>query len=216
MVTDTIVRDDVLAELDFEPRLNASGVTVTVEDGIVTLGGHVATYLEKLAAEEAAKRVKGVTGIAQDIEVRLAQNDVHDDSEIAHRASQLLAWTVSAPKQGVKVRCENGWVSLSGEVNWGFQRDEAERVIRNLAGVVGVFNHITLRNRVAPGDVKAQIKKALHRNAELDAGGIDVSVDGARVTLSGSVSAWSDRRAAETAAWSIPGVQEVLDHIGVR
>lgn len=216
MKTDTTIRDDVLAELDFEPRVNAAAIGVGVADGVVTLSGHVPTYAEKVAAETAAKRVKGVKGIAMDIDVQLVAGHDHDDTEIARRATQLLAWTITAPTEGVKVKCENGWVTLSGQATWSYQKYEAERVVRNLAGVRGVFNHITLRNEVKPKAVRDQIKKALHRSAELDAAGIDVIVEGSHVTLTGRVSAWSDRKAAEAAAWSVPGVSQVIDDISVR
>lgn len=216
MHNDINIREDVQAELEFEPRLDATAIGVAVTHGVVTLSGHVSSYAEKVAAEHAAQRVKGVKGLALDLEVRLRGVSPPDDTQIAERAASLLSWSVLAPKHGVKIRCEDGWVTLEGEVPWRFLKDEAERSVRNLAGVKGVTNNITLRSSVQASDVKARIRSALSRSAEIDASAIEVAVDGRNVTLTGKVSTWGERNIAESAAWSIPGVYHVTDNIGVR
>ena len=213
MDRDLNIRDDVLEELEFEPRVEAENIGVAVSDGVVTLSGHVPNYAQKLAAESAAKRVKGVRAVAIDIEVRLPFDGKHDDDEIAKRAANVLTWSVEAPKEGVKVSVENGWVTLKGQVTWAYQRGEAERSVRQLAGVRGVSNLIAIQPRLKSTDIQSQLKRAFHRSAELEAGRINVGVEGGRVTLTGKVSNWSDRRVAETAAWSVPGVTEVVDRL---
>jgi osmotically-inducible protein OsmY len=215
MNDDEKIRDDVLAELEFQPQVDATAIGVAVKNGVVTLSGHVSNYAEKIAAESAAKRVKGVKGLAQEITVRLPSGVRHDDTEIAQRAADILKWSVTAPETGVKVKCENGWVTLSGEAMWAYQRYEAERAVRGLAGVIGVTNQIALIGGVKAADVKDRIKRALHRNAELDASTINVAVEGSKVTLAGKVSAWPERNIAESAAWAVPGVYQVVDHLSV-
>ncbi|MCI3179246.1 ornithine aminotransferase [Caulobacter sp. CCUG 60055] len=215
MGNDSNIRNDVLAELKFEPQVADAAVGVTVADGVVTLSGHVSSYAEKLAAEAAAKRVKGVRAIAEDIEVRLPYEVVHDDAEIAKRAANIMTWNIVAPKTGVKVKVENGWVTLSGEVDWTYKREEVERIVRHLTGVRGVTNLITLRSGIKQGDVKSQIKKAFHRNAEIDASGIEIGIDGGKVTLSGDVKLWREREMAENAVWAVPGVYQVIDKLVV-
>ena len=216
MKTDIQIRKDVIAELDFDPRLDAEAIGVTVEHGVVTLTGHVPNYAQKVAAENAAKRVSRVRGVAQDIEVRFAASSPHDDTEIAERAANILSWNVFQPKDGVKVRVEKGWVTLRGEVTWNYQRADAESAIRRLTGVIGVSNLITVRANVAPNDIKRRITTALHRNAQLDATSVDVVVEGGKVTLNGKVRSLVDRDIAETAAWATPGVMQVTDNILVQ
>lgn len=212
---DEKIRDDVLSELEFQPQVDATTIGVAVKKGVVTLSGHVGSYAEKIAAESAAKRVKGVRGLAQEIDVRLPSGMSHDDTEIAQRASDILKWSVMAPETGVKVKCEDGWVTLSGHAIWSYQRYEAERAVRGLAGVKGVTNQIALISRVAATDIKDRIKRALHRNAEIDASAIKVNVEGSKVILEGKVSAWPERNICENAAWAVPGVHQVVDHISV-
>jgi osmotically-inducible protein OsmY len=213
MNSDAKIRDDVIAELDFDPQIDAAAIGVTVHDGVVTLSGHVPNLMQKLAAEAAAERVKGVKGLAQDIEIRLATQASHSDEELVERASHVLNWTISGPKTGVKVRAENGWITLRGEALWAYQKQEAEKALRHLEGVKGVTNLITVHSDVKPGDVKGSIKRAFHRNAEIEAGRIDVLVDGTSVTLTGKADNWAQRRAAEQAAWAAPGVSQVIDNI---
>jgi len=216
MNDDEKIRDDVLSELEFQPQVDATTIGVSVKNGVVTLSGHVDSYAEKIAAESAAKRVKGVRGLAQEIDVRLPKGMKHNDTEIVQRASDILRWSVTAPKTGVKVECEHGRVTLSGEANWAYQRTEAERAVRGLAGVVSVINQIILRSAVKPNDIKDRIKRALHRNAEIDASAITVAVEGSKVTLEGKISAWPERNICENAAWAVPGVYQVVDHLSVN
>jgi osmotically-inducible protein OsmY len=215
MNDDAKIRDNVIAELDFEPQVDATAIGVSVKDGIVTLTGHVPHYMQKLAAEAATRRVKGVIGLAQEIEVRFPTETGHSDDELANRASHILNWTIVAPKDGIKVKVEKGWITLRGEAQWAYQKQDVERALRRLEGVTGVTNLITVHSALSPGDVKGNIKRAFHRNAELEADGIDVTVDGAKVILTGKAGSWAQRRAAENAAWSAAGVNQVVDNIAV-
>ena len=215
-MTDMNLRQDIIDELDFEPRVNSAQIGVAVKDGVVTLSGHVGSFAEKLAAEKAVKRVKGVKAIAEEIHVRFVEDKKTADDEIASRAVSLLRWSAVVPTDSVMVKVQDGWVSLSGQVNWQFQRFAAEAEIRRLSGVVGVVNSITIKPRVQPIDVKHKIEAALKRNAEIDAQGIQVSVeDGGRVCLDGYVHDWREREAAEHAAWMAPGVVRVDDRLRI-
>ena len=215
MNDDEKIRDDVLSELEFLPQVDATAIGAAVKNGVVTLSGHVGSYAEKVAAEAAALRVKGVRGVAQEINVRLPKGIRHDDAEIVRRATDVLRWSVMAPPTGVRVTCENGWVTLDGEAKWAYQRYEAERTVRGLAGVVGVTNQINLIDGARVGDIKDRILSALDRNAEIDSSTIKVAVDGSKVTLEGKVSAWRDRNICEQAAWAVPGVCQVIDRLSV-
>ena len=215
-MTDLSLRQDVIDELEFEPRVNAAHIGVAVKDGVVTLSGHVGSYAEKLAAEKAVKRVKGVKAIAEEIDVRYPEDKKTADDEIAARALSLLRLSAVVPTDSVMVKVQDGWISLSGQVTWQFQRSAAEAEVRRLSGVVGVINSIAIKPRVQPADVKRQIEAALKRNAEIDAQGIRVSVeDGGRVSLDGTVHDWREREAAEHAAWLVPGVMRVDDRLRI-
>jgi osmotically-inducible protein OsmY len=211
METDRQIRANVAAELDFDPTLDARGIGVAVKDGIVTLSGHVPSYVQIFAAERAAQRVKDVKGVAQDLKVRLPGGLEQADDEIAARAVNVLKWSVAAP--GIKVTVNNGWVTLLGEVQWQYQKLEAERLVRQLTSVMGVTNSITLKSQVQPAKVREAIVAALKRNAELEGAAISVKVNGSAVELSGKVKGWYERKMAENAAWAIPGVTEVRDNI---
>jgi len=215
MNSDETIHNNVLDELEFDPEINTAAIGVTVHDGVVTLTGHVPTYAQKFAAERAAKRVKGVRALAQELEVRLDGAVRVDDEEIARRVANIMSWSVLQPKNDVKVRVQDGWVTLHGEVQWAYQREDAERAIRRLEGVKGVSNAITLSSQVKAQDVSAAIHRALTRNAEVDANAIHVAVDGGKVTLTGKVHAWNERSAAEYAAWASPGVSQVFDYISI-
>lgn len=215
MSNDLDLRADIEAELEFEPSLTAAGIGVAVKDGVATLTGHVPSFFEKLAAERATGRVKGIRAIAEELEVRLPVSVRHDDEEIARRALAILEWGTFPSAKAVHVKVEQGWVTLTGEVDWQYQKQSATGAIRGLAGVTGVSNLITIRPRVTPGDVQDRIAKAYKRNAELESAGIRVSVEGGKVSLSGKVRAWDDRRAAENAAWAIPSVTQVVDNLTV-
>lgn len=211
-MTDKIIRQDVVDELDFDPAIDAKGIGVAVKDGVVTLSGHVPTYLQKLLAEQAAERVRGVRGVAVELEVRLAGSAKRQDDELAQRALNIIAWMANA-HDAIKVVVDHGWVKLSGAVEWNYQKQEAERAVRRLSGVLGVSNDIVVHPRVTQQDIKERIAKALQRNAQLEAAGIKVDVSDTIVTLRGSVRAWRDRRIAESAAWAVPGVTQVRDEL---
>lgn len=212
MEADIAIRDNVIAELDFDPSIDEGAIGVAVQDGVVTLSGHVPSYAQKIAAERAARRITGVRALAIDIEVRLPLQAKHDDEEIARRAASVLSWTATLGER-VKAVVDGGWVSLSGQVPWCYQKQEAERVVRNLEGVRGVTNTITVRPQIKASDIRDRINAALKRNAELESEAIHVDVSGSTVTLSGKVKDWYERRMAETAAWAAPGVTEVRDNI---
>ncbi len=212
-MTDRTLREDIMNELDFEPRVNANHIGVVAEKDVVTLTGHVSSYAEKLAAEEAVRRVKGVRGIASEIEVRYPFEKKTADDEIARRAIDILEWDATIPRHAISVLVHLGLVTLSGEVDWQFQRRAAEDQVRKLSGVKGIVNNIRIAPRATVTDVKARIEKALKRNAEVDANAIEVSVDGSTVALDGVVHNWSEREAVERAAWSAPGVLNVRDRI---
>ena len=213
MSNDLALRADIEAELEFEPSLTAAGIGVAVKDGVATLTGHVPSFFEKLAAERATGRVKGIRAIAEELEVRLPFSVKHDDGEIARRALAILEWGTFPSVKADHVKVEKGWVTLTGEVDWQYQKQSAVDAIRRLAGVVGVSNLIAIRPHVTEGNVQDSISKAYRRNAELESAGIKVSVDGGRVSLSGKVHNWRVRRTAENAAWAIPSVTQVVDNL---
>ena len=215
-MSDIELRQRVMDELEFEPSVNAAHVGVAADKGVITLSGHVGSYAEKLAAERAARRVKGVHAIAEEIEVRYANDKKTADDEIAARALNILLWNAVMPRDAVQVKVQDGWVTLAGEVEWQFERSAAENAIRKLSGVAGVMNNITLKRRAQAGDVKRKIEDALKRSAEIQASGIRVSVlDGGKVSLEGRVHDWQEHDAVERAAWSAPGVIRVEDHLTI-
>lgn len=212
---DTTLRQIILDELDFEPSIDAASIGVAVDGGIVTLTGHVSTYLQKITAEEAVKRVKGVKGIAEEIEVRLAGTNVTADDEIAKRAVNALTWNACIPRDKIQVKVQQGWITLTGKLEWQFQKNAAAEAVRGLSGVTGVSNQIEISPRASVPDVKKRIEDALKRDAELEAKAIRVDVADGKVTLEGKVKAWSERQSAERAAWSTPGVKSVVDRISI-
>jgi osmotically-inducible protein OsmY len=212
-MTDKNLRQMVLDELDFEPSVDAAHIGVAVENGIVTLTGHVTSYAEKMAAENAVKRVKGVRGIAEEITVRYPEDKKTADDEIAGRALAIIAWDAQIPKDAVTVKVQKGWVTLTGAVDWNYQKLAAEHAIRKLSGVVAVTNEINVKPRLQTADIKRKIVDALKRNADIEAEAVRVSVDGTRVRLEGKVKAFYERHLIEQAAWSVPGVRAVEDHL---
>lgn len=215
-MNDGTLRQDIIDELDFEPSIDAADIGVAVENGIVTLTGHVPTYAQKVTIEDVVRRVKGVKGIAEEIEVRpLGANQTADD-EIAKRAINTINWNTSVPDNAVQVKVQKGWLTLTGKVEWQYQKTAASNAVRDLSGVVGVTNQIDIKQRASAYDVKKRIEDALKRNAEIEAQAISVNVlDGGKVRLEGRVHAWSERSAAERAAWSAAGVNTVEDRITV-
>jgi len=215
-MNDKLLRQDVIDELDFEPRISTADIGVTAENGVVTLSGHVPSYAQKLAAETATWRVKGVKAVAQEIEVRFPGAKKHHDDEIAHRAASILGWDSMLPHDTIHVRVQNGWVTLTGELEWNFQRDIAANDVHRLGGVIGVINNITLKPRTSAIDITQHIADALKRHAEIEAARVDVFVrNGDTVLLEGVVDNWDNRRAAANAAWSTPGVHYVENHLRI-
>jgi osmotically-inducible protein OsmY len=215
MQSDHQIRQNVLDELDFEPSVNATNIGVGVHAGVVTLSGYVSSYAEKVAAERAARRVRGVRAIAEEIQVRLPSDKKVADDQIAKRAVDILRWRIGVPADRIDVKVERGIVTLSGEVEWRYQREEADEAIHHLGGVAQVINLIRVTSAAQAFEVKDKIEKALRRSAALDAAHITVETDGGKVVLRGKVHAWFERRLAEDAAWSAPGVTDVVDHIQV-
>jgi osmotically-inducible protein OsmY len=214
-MNDKDLRQKVIDQLDWEPSIDSASIAVAVHGGVVTLSGHVPTYLQKVAAERVVRGVKGVLGIAQDIEVRLQGADPTSDEDIAKRAVTAIAFDSLLPPDSVQVKVSHGWITLMGELEWQYQRNAAEADVRKLHGVVGVINGVTLKPRPHTGDIAARIKDALVRDATIDAQAIKVKVDGDRVILEGSVDCWRDRDLVERAAWAAPGVRAVVDQLRV-
>lgn len=213
--TDADIQREVLEELRWDSRVKPNEIGVAVKEGIVTLTGTVDSYLKKMAAESAALRVPGVKALANDIEVRLLPTGERTDTDIAAAALNALKWDAFIPADKIEVTVSKGWVTLKGEVEFQFQRRDAERAIQRLAGVKGVTNLITVRPHVSPSDLKQNIEKALVRNAETDARRITVEVQGSKVILYGTVRSYAEKKAAEDAAWSAPGVSEVDNRIAI-
>ena len=214
MKTDAQLQKDVMEELKWEPCVTASEIGVSAANGVVTLNGTVPTYAEKLAAERAAQRVGGVKAIAEEITIKLSGLHTRTDAEIAEAAVSSLKSHVWVPTD-IQATVTHGWVTLKGHVSWEFQRVAAKDAVRFMPGVKGVSNDITLKPTAQPFAVKDAIKKALVRNAEIDAGKVNVAADGGAVTLSGSVRSWDERAEAGTAAWNAPGVNTVQNDIAV-
>jgi osmotically-inducible protein OsmY len=213
MKTDAQVQHDVAEELHWEPSVNAAGIGVEVKHGVVTLAGHVDSYAEKRNAERAAQRVTGVTALAIDIQVKLPDSNKRTDGEIAGSVKNILEWSTHLPNDTVKVMVEGGFITLSGEVNWEYQRKSAGDIVRNLLGVTGVSNQIAIRPAVSMVAIKSDIEAALKRRAKRDAQGISVEVRGTDVTLTGTVHSWAERELAKHSAWSTPGVLNVVDNM---
>lgn len=215
MKTDSQLQQDIIAELKWEPSVNAAQIGVEVKDGIVTLAGHVGSYAEKWDAERAAQRVSGVKALAIEMDVKLAGSSKRNDADIAGSAESALQWITYLPKNSVKVMVEDGWITLSGEVDWEYQRQTAAGAVRYLMGVKGVRENIAIKSKVSLSAVKSDIEAALKRRAQADAQKISVEVRGADVTLTGTVHSWSERDLATHSAWGTPGVHNVVNNITV-
>lgn len=215
MKTDSDLKKDVLTELMWDPLVPESRVGVAVNESVVTLTGHLDTYAEKVAVKRAVERVSGVKAIAVEMDVIPLGVHQHSDTEIAAAAEHVLNWNTSVPQGRVKVTVEKGWVTLSGELDWNFQRRAVERMIRPLKGVVGISDNIRLKTLPVPTNLSGRIQDALTRQAMREAKRIDISVDGSVVTLNGHVHSWAERNAAEGATWSAPGVSRVNNQLTV-
>ena len=213
--TDEQIREDVLAELKWEPRVQPNEIGVTVKDCVVTLTGFVDSYTTKYAAQEATHRVRGVKAVANDIEVRLPTVAEHTDADIAAGAVRALEIDASVPIDTLDITVSKGWVTLRGEVEWQYQREEAYKVVHSLAGVKGVTNLIVDRPRLSLHDLKQKIEEALVRSAQVDARNVTVEANNGRVTLKGTVKSWAEKAEAERQAWSAHGVIAVDNQITV-
>jgi osmotically-inducible protein OsmY len=213
MKTDTELQQDVMNELQWEPSIEAAEIVVSVRDGVVTLSGYVDSYVKRWAAEKVATRVFGVRAVVEELEVRLPGSLKRSDEDIAGMVSNVLEWNVLVPYDRVKLHVQDGAVTLSGEVDWGYQKFAAEEAVRYLMGVVLVRNRITIKPAVKPLDVKDKIESAFRRNALLDSRRVTVETRGGWVILSGSVHNWAERAEAQWTAWAAPGVSEVENNI---
>lgn len=213
--TDSQLKTDVEAELKWDPRVNANEVGVAVKHGVITLTGTVDSYSKRYSAEEAAHRVRGVKAVANDIEVRLLESTARNDSDIAGAAVHALEWDAMVNVEDLDVTVSKGWITLKGTVNWPFEKHDAERVVQRLTGVRGVSNLLTIKPRLAASDLKRNIEQAIVRTAQTDASHIQVAVDGSKVVLTGNVSIFAEKQAAERTAWAAAGVTAVDNRITV-
>lgn len=209
------IQRDVIAELQAEPSLDAAGIGVAVNGGVVTLSGHVSSLPQKRAAEGAAKRVMGVRGVADDLTVKLEVSAVRDDTDIAEMLVRSLRWNAVVPADAVKVTVDSGWVTLEGQVEWKYQRTEAEKTVSHLSGVRGVTNFIQIKPLVSASEIEQTVHNTFRRHAELDADQVFVEALGSKVTLRGRVRSWAEYEDADSAAWSAPGVTEVENRLEV-
>lgn len=215
LMSNEAIQQDVLDELKWDTHIQASDIGVAAREGIVTLTGLVDSYLKKRAAEAAAQRVRGVKAVANELEVRLPGSAERTDADIAEAVLNALKWDTGIPAGQLDVTVSQGWVTLKGEVAYAFEKKDAERAIRYIAGIRGVSNLIQVKPKLLPIDLKADIEKALRRNAETDAEHITVEVFGNKVSLYGTVHSYAERKAAETAVWAAPGVAEVENRIAI-
>jgi osmotically-inducible protein OsmY len=211
MKTDSQLQQDVSAELKWEPSVDSARIGVEVKDGVVTLSGQVDSYAEKWNAERAAQRVSGANAMATELKVQLSGLSVRSDGDIASSVENVLDWTSALPAGAVKVMVEGGWVTLSGEVDWQYQKQAAMDGIRLLMGVTGVSNQIAIKPSVTASAVKSDIEAALKRTSIADAKKISVEVQGSDVTLAGTVQSWAERETVTNSAWGTPGVSNVVD-----
>jgi len=215
MKTDVEIKNDVLDELAWQPNINETEIGVVVDKGVVTLSGTVDSYSKKMAAEKAAKCVKGVRAVAEDIEVKYGAEYRKSDKEIAQAVANTLKWNSSVPTEGIQVKVEDGWVYLSGEVLWAFQKVAAKRAVQDLLGVKYVSNNITLKQVVKPSEIKEKIRKSFERLADVDAKNIEVTVADHTVKLRGKVHSLQEKDEARKRAYYAPGVYKVENELEV-
>lgn len=216
MKTDAEIKNDVLDELAWQPNIDETKIGVIVEDGVVTLNGVVDNYTKKVAAEKAVKAVKGVKAVALDIDVKYGTDYKKTDKEIAKAVVNALAWDTSVPEDKVAIKVEDGWVYLSGELKWFYQKDAAKKAVENLLGVKGVVNSIQIKQALEPFQIKDRITKAFERSADVNARNVSVTVDGHTVTLRGTVNSIAEKEEAQRAAYFAPGVYEVKNELKVQ
>ena len=216
MKTDSQIQKDVMAQLKWEPFLNASEIGVAVKNGIVTLSGKVDSYLKKLAAEDAAKKISGVKAIAEDIQIGVSPGDKKTDTEIAEAVVNALKWHTAVQEDKIKIKVESGLVKLEGEVEWEYQKTNAKSAVDNLAGVNGVINLIVVKPKIVSSAIEKRINEAFHRSATIDSSKITADVIGSKVTLRGKVRSYVEKEDAENAAWNAPGVTSVIDELEIE
>lgn len=215
MKTDFQIQKDVMAELSWEPLLNATEIGVAVKNGIVTLSGKVNSFTKKIAAEKAAKKVAGVKAVAEDIQVGINPGFIKTDAEIAEAVLNVLKWHTAVQEEKIRIKVENGIVSLDGEVEWEYQRANAKKAIENLQGVRLVINLISVSPKITPHDIQQKISSAFKRNATIDSEKIIVQVSGNKIILRGIVRSMAEKEDAETVAWNAPGILNVENKLEV-
>ncbi len=218
MKADTQLYSEIMEKLEFEPLINPINITVSIHGGIVTLAGVVGQYTEKRAVERAVRSVKGVKGIANELEVNLADCLKRSDMDITQSALNALEWNANVPFENIQVTVEDGNIKLTGEVTWWYERQNAEKAVRNLIGVKNIINQIKVKPEtpmVSTTEVKEKIAKEFSHNALIDAQGIRVEVSGSKITLIGQVKSWAEYKEANRAVWSIPGVRDVDNQLQI-
>jgi osmotically-inducible protein OsmY len=215
MRSDSEIERDVKEELQWDPDLDATDIAVSGKQGVVALTGFVKSFSDKYEAEAAVKRVAGVVGVANDLEVRMPSIDERPDPDIARDAVAAIKSQLPISSEHVKVIVKNGWVTLEGHAEWQYQKSTAESAVRRIKSVRGVINDIMLKPQVEPADIQRKIQAAMKRLAEVDANRVSVEANGSEVILKGTVGSWVEREEAERAAWAAPGVTKVEDRIVV-
>jgi len=213
MKTDTDIQKDVMDELKWDPIMQSAEIGAIVQDGIVTLVGYVDNYSQRLAAENAVKRVKDVRAVAIDLAISLPDEQRRSDTDLAAAALNALKWSSFVPEDKIRLKVDGGWITMEGEVEWQFQKESAYSAVSDLIGVHGVINRINVRPNITPVIVKDVIKKALERSADIEADSINILTDGGRIVLKGKVRSWAERKEVERAVWATPGVIEVKDEL---
>lgn len=216
MKTDLEIQKNVMQQLRWQPILDAAEIGVAVKNGIVTLSGLVDSYLKKLAAEKAVKKVSGVKAVAEDIVVHVYPENQKTDTELAEAVANTLKWHSAVASEKIKIKVEDGFVTLSGEVDWSYERSMAATAITNLSGVRMVLNNINVKPQPVAGDIAKKIESAFQRHASIDSGKVKISVTGSKVTLTGAVRSWNEKEDAEEAAWAALGVNQVINNLVVE